>query len=85
MTKDGFDTPGIKSDCQQPDPVECFERQTQYAQSGDEICQCCPVASWVRAMVVSGAGTDAAVDLAEAVFPELAGKVLIPELAVKAA
>jgi len=53
------ETLAIKSDCQQPEPPECSERQTVYAQSGDEICQRCPVASWVTAMVASGAGTDA--------------------------
>ena len=59
MMRDEFDTPGIKSDCQQPEPVECSGRQIQYAQSGDEICERCPVASLITAMVVSGAGTDA--------------------------
>ena len=55
MTNHGFDTPGIKPDCQQPDPVECAERQTQYAQAGDQICERCPVASLATAVVVSGA------------------------------
>ena len=49
----------ITSHCQQPDPPECSERQTAYAQAGDEICQRCPVASLVTAMVTTGAGTDA--------------------------
>ena len=84
MTKDGFDTLGIKSDCRQPDPLECSERQTLYAQSGDEICLRCPVASWVRAMVASGAGTSA-----EADWPEVellkTDEFLVTELADKAA
>jgi len=62
MTIDKFDTLGITSHCRQPDPVECSERQTSYAQSGDEICLRCPVASWVTAMVASGAGTNAEAD-----------------------
>jgi len=84
MRRDGFDTPGIKSDCRQPDPLECSERQTLYAQSGDEICLRCPVASWVRAMVASGAGTDAAADWSEANLPKT-DEFLVPELADKAA
>ena len=52
----------IASDCQRPDPPECSERQNSYAQSGDEICLRCPVASWVTAMVVSGAETNAEAD-----------------------
>ena len=62
MVRTEFDTPGIKSDCQQPNLLECSERQTQYAQAEDEICERCPVASMVTAMVVSGAGADADAD-----------------------
>jgi hypothetical protein len=58
MTRDEFDTLGITPDCRHLDPEECSERQTSYAQTGDEICQRCPVSSWVAAMVVSGAGTN---------------------------
>jgi len=80
-------TLGITSHCQQPDPAECSERQTAYAQAGDEICQRCPVASWVTAMVANGAGTDAEADWFEAESLERADKapVPFPAVAVKAA
>lgn len=84
MTKDQFDTLGIKADCRQPDPLECSERQTSYAQAGDEICLRCPVASWVRAMVAGGAGTDAAAEWPEADLLKT-DEFLVPELADKAA
>jgi hypothetical protein len=86
MTRDEFDTLGIASHCRRPDPVECSERQTSYAQSGDEICLRCPVASWVTAMVVSGAGTNAEADWSDADWLEREDNLVpFPGLAARAA
>jgi hypothetical protein len=51
MTRDKFD--GITSQCRQPEPLACYERQNSQAQSEDDACLCCPVASWIAAMVLS--------------------------------
>jgi hypothetical protein len=51
MTRDEFNTLGIASQCRQPDPLECYERQASYEQSEAESCLRCPVASWVTTML----------------------------------
>jgi len=51
MTRDEFTTLGIASQCRQPDPLQCYERQASYEQSEAESCLRCPVASWMTAVV----------------------------------
>jgi hypothetical protein len=51
MTRDEFNTLGIASQCRQPDPLECYERQASYEQAEVESCLRCPVASWMTAVV----------------------------------
>ena len=51
MTRDKFD--GITSQCLEPEPLACYERQNSHEQSESDACLCCPVSSWVSAMVSS--------------------------------
>jgi hypothetical protein len=51
MTRDQSNTLGIASQCRQPDPLECHERQASCEQSEAESCLRCPVASWMTAIV----------------------------------
>lgn len=53
MTKDRFDALGIASQCREPEPLACYERQNLREQSEGDGCLCCPVASWITAMVLS--------------------------------
>jgi hypothetical protein len=53
MTRDKSDALGITAQCREPEPLACYERQHSYEQSGDGACLCCPVASWIAAMVLS--------------------------------
>jgi hypothetical protein len=61
MTREEFNTLGIPSQCRQPDPLECYERQASYEQSETGLCRRCPIASWVTTMMISGAWTSASV------------------------
>ena len=69
MTRDEFNTLGIASQCQQPDPLECYARQAWYEQSEAESCLHCPIASWMTAMVFKwtneGAGQEVEPDALE--------------------
>jgi len=62
MTRDEFTTLGSASQCRQPDPLECYERQASY-ESEAESCLRCPIASWMTAMVFKW--TNEGVDLEE--------------------
>ena len=53
MTRDKFDALGITSHCREPEPLACYERQNSHEQAEDDACLCCPVASWITAMVLS--------------------------------
>ena len=69
MARDEFDALGIPSQCRQPDPLACYERQSSHEQSDAEPCLCCPVASWINVMVLSGRWTNASVDVDEPLMP----------------
>lgn len=58
MTRDKFDALGVTSQCREPEPLACYERQHSYEQSGDDACRCCPVASWIAAMVLSDSAVE---------------------------
>jgi len=53
MTRDKFDALGITAQCRELEPLACYERQNSHEQSEDDGCLCCPVASWITAMVLS--------------------------------
>ena len=65
MTRDEFDVLGIPSQCRQPDPLACYERQTLPEQSDAGPCLFCPVASWIEVMVLSGRWMDGSVGVEE--------------------
>jgi hypothetical protein len=58
MTREKFEALGITAQCRKPEPVACYERQNSHEQSHDDACPCCPVASWITAMVLSDSAVE---------------------------
>jgi hypothetical protein len=73
MTGEEFDALGVASQCQRPDPLICYEQQSNQQSALREgakshPCRSCPVASWIMAMILSGSWTDESVTVEDLAF-----------------